>query len=77
MFQRITANGVKGGLYQNVRKNTNYNSPVVGKEEGSWPLLLVSANGLVQTSALEIYDAMSDAQAGLQQVLSQSPLDQR
>jgi hypothetical protein len=30
IFQYLTANGVKGGQYQNVRRNTNYNSPVVG-----------------------------------------------
>ncbi|KAF2007922.1 lytic polysaccharide monooxygenase [Amniculicola lignicola CBS 123094] len=28
IFQYLTANGVKGAQYQNVRKNTNYNSPV-------------------------------------------------
>ena len=28
IFQYLTANGVKGSQYQNVRKNTNYNSPV-------------------------------------------------
>ncbi|KAF2834384.1 lytic polysaccharide monooxygenase [Patellaria atrata CBS 101060] len=28
IFQFLTANGVKGGQYQNIRRNTNYNSPV-------------------------------------------------
>ncbi|KAF2743032.1 lytic polysaccharide monooxygenase [Sporormia fimetaria CBS 119925] len=28
IFQKLTANGVQGGVYQNVRQNTNYNSPV-------------------------------------------------
>ncbi|KAH7118976.1 glycoside hydrolase [Dendryphion nanum] len=28
IFQYLTANGVKGAKYQNVRTNTNYNSPV-------------------------------------------------
>lgn len=28
IFQYLTANGVKGAQYQNVRKNTNNNSPV-------------------------------------------------
>jgi hypothetical protein len=28
IFQRLTANGVQGDVYQNVRKNTNNNSPV-------------------------------------------------
>lgn len=28
IFQRLTANGVQGGVYQNVRRNTNNNSPV-------------------------------------------------
>jgi hypothetical protein len=28
IFQRLTANGVQGGVYQNVRENTNNNSPV-------------------------------------------------
>lgn len=28
IFQYLTANGQKGGQYQNVRRNTNYNSPV-------------------------------------------------
>ncbi|KAF2477574.1 uncharacterized protein BDR25DRAFT_364432 [Lindgomyces ingoldianus] len=28
IFEYLTANGVKGSAYQNVRKNTNYNSPV-------------------------------------------------
>jgi hypothetical protein len=28
IFQTLTANGVKGAAYQNVRKNTNNNSPV-------------------------------------------------
>lgn len=31
IFQYLTANGVKGGQYQNVRQNTNNNSPVTGK----------------------------------------------
>ncbi|KAF1967788.1 hypothetical protein BU23DRAFT_592484 [Bimuria novae-zelandiae CBS 107.79] len=28
IFQKLTANGVQGGVYQNIRQNTNYNSPV-------------------------------------------------
>ncbi|KAF2015211.1 lytic polysaccharide monooxygenase [Aaosphaeria arxii CBS 175.79] len=28
IFQQLTANGVKGAVYQNIRKNTNNNSPV-------------------------------------------------
>jgi len=28
IFQKLTANGVQGGVYQNVRTNTNNNSPV-------------------------------------------------
>ncbi|KAF2456416.1 glycoside hydrolase [Lineolata rhizophorae] len=28
IFQRLTANGVQGDVYQNIRENTNYNSPV-------------------------------------------------
>ena len=28
IFQKLTANGVQGDVYQNVRKNTNNNSPV-------------------------------------------------
>ncbi|KAH7110572.1 glycoside hydrolase family 61 protein-like protein [Dendryphion nanum] len=28
IFQKLTANGAQGGIYQNVRKNTNNNSPV-------------------------------------------------
>ncbi|ORY15165.1 glycoside hydrolase [Clohesyomyces aquaticus] len=28
IFEYLTANGAKGAAYQNVRKNTNYNSPV-------------------------------------------------
>jgi hypothetical protein len=31
IFEQLTANGVQGGVYQNIRKNTNYNSPVIGK----------------------------------------------
>lgn len=28
IFEYLTANGVKGAAYQNIRQNTNYNSPV-------------------------------------------------
>lgn len=28
IFERLTANGAEGAVYQNIRKNTNYNSPV-------------------------------------------------
>lgn len=28
IFQRLTANGAQGGVYQNIRQNTNNNSPV-------------------------------------------------
>lgn len=28
IFQKLTANGAQGGVYQNIRANTNYNSPV-------------------------------------------------
>jgi hypothetical protein len=28
IFQKLTANGVQGGVYQNIRENTNNNSPV-------------------------------------------------
>jgi hypothetical protein len=28
IFQKLTANGVQGGVYQNIRRNTNNNSPV-------------------------------------------------
>ena len=28
IFQKLTANGVQGGVYQNIRPNTNNNSPV-------------------------------------------------
>ncbi|EKG11102.1 Glycoside hydrolase family 61 [Macrophomina phaseolina MS6] len=28
IFEYLTANGVKGGAYQNIRQNTNNNSPV-------------------------------------------------
>ncbi|KAK7181101.1 hypothetical protein DPSP01_003548 [Paraphaeosphaeria sporulosa] len=29
IFQKLTANGVQGGVYQNIRQNTNNNSPVI------------------------------------------------
>lgn len=31
IFEIFTANGVAGAVYENIRENTNYNSPVVGK----------------------------------------------
>jgi len=49
IFQYLTANGAKGAQYQNIRKNTNNNSPVTVLSDASLRCNVGGASGSATT----------------------------
>jgi len=53
VFQQLTTNGVKGGVYQHIRQNTNHNSPVVDLSSPNLRCNVGCGNG-TETSTAEV-----------------------
>ncbi|KAF9733349.1 fungal cellulose binding domain-containing protein [Paraphaeosphaeria minitans] len=73
IFQYLTANGQKGAQYQNIRKNTNNNSPVTGLSDNNLRCNVGGASGS-GTSVVSVASGSSVSFTADQAVYHQGPV---